>query len=172
MCNAWSNHRLLVACAGLDRDAYEATRTSFFPSIPLTLNHILTVDWYYLDALVKGGKGRSVFEPEYPMPAHADFAALAGAQRESDRALVDFVNRLDEGALDAPVDLERTDHVQVEKAVDVLFHLFSHQTHHRGQVHAMLAGTKVAPPQLDEYWLRAELPLREAELRELGLPLE
>jgi uncharacterized damage-inducible protein DinB len=50
-------------------------------------------------------------------------------------------------------------------------HLNVHQIHHRGQVHAMLAGTAVKPPQLDEFFMSEELPLREAELRELGLPL-
>ncbi|HEY4118899.1 MAG TPA: hypothetical protein VGM56_13630 [Byssovorax sp.] len=48
------------------------------------------------------------------------------------------------------------------------------QTHgqDRGQVQAMLSGTNVKPPQLDEFFLREELPLREADLRELGLPLD
>jgi uncharacterized damage-inducible protein DinB len=72
---------------------------------------------------------------------------------------------------DREIRLERSDHVQIERAVDVLLHLATHQTHHRGQAHAMLAGTSVAPPQLDEFFMREELPLREAELRELGLPL-
>jgi uncharacterized damage-inducible protein DinB len=31
----------------------------------------------------------------------------------------------------------------------VLAHFFNHQTHHRGQAHAMLASTRVAPPALD-----------------------
>ena len=68
--------------------------------------------------------------------------------------------------------LARGGHVQIEKARDVLMHLFVHQIHHRGQVHAMLAGTPVAPPQLDEFFLREELSLRENELKELDLPLE
>src|SRR6187200_2760004 len=29
--NAWANHRLLKACAGLPQAEFEATRTSFFP---------------------------------------------------------------------------------------------------------------------------------------------
>jgi uncharacterized damage-inducible protein DinB len=49
--NAWANHRLLDACARLSQEEFEATRTSFFPSIKATLNHIVTVDWYYVDAL-------------------------------------------------------------------------------------------------------------------------
>ena len=47
--NAWANHRLLKACGQLSQDAFAARRTSFFPSIKATLNHILTVDWYYLE---------------------------------------------------------------------------------------------------------------------------
>jgi hypothetical protein len=35
----------------------------------------------------------------------------------------------------------------------------------------MLAGTSVPPPQLDEFFLREELPLRRDELAELELPL-
>jgi uncharacterized damage-inducible protein DinB len=49
--NAWSNHRLLAACAVLSQDEFEATRVGFFPSLQLTLNHILLVDYYYLDGL-------------------------------------------------------------------------------------------------------------------------
>ena len=31
--NAWSNHRLLTACASLSQEEFEATRTGFFPSL-------------------------------------------------------------------------------------------------------------------------------------------
>ena len=74
--------------------------------------------------------------------------------------------------LEKAVKLERDDHVQVETVGRVLLHLFEHQIHHRGQVHAMLAGTAVKPPQLDEFFLREELPLRKRELEEIGLPVE
>jgi uncharacterized damage-inducible protein DinB len=53
----------------------------------------------------------------------------------------------------------------------VLNHLFVHQIHHRGQVHAMLAGTSVKPPQLDEFFLAQDEPLRRHELLALALPL-
>src|SRR5205823_4512666 len=49
--NASANHRLLTACCKLSQADFEARRTSFFPSIKATLNHNLTVDWYYIDAL-------------------------------------------------------------------------------------------------------------------------
>ncbi|HQZ45817.1 MAG TPA: DinB family protein, partial [Usitatibacteraceae bacterium] len=50
----------------------------------------------------------------------------------------------------------------------LLAHVFEHQIHHRGQVHAMLAGTPVAPPQLDEFFCANEADLRAADFAELG----
>ena len=47
-------------------------------------------------------------------------------------------------------------------------HLTQHQTHHRGQVHAMLAGTAVAPPQLDEFLMPSDAGFRSAEMAALG----
>ena len=58
--------------------------------------------------------------------------------------------------------------VQTESATRLLAHLFQHQIHHRGQAHAMLAGTSVKPPQLDEFFCANEAHLRAAELAELG----
>ena len=168
--NAWANHRLYGACAKLSHHDLHATRTSFFPTIIKTLCHNLIVDWYYLDALTNGGKGRSVFASEEPLSA---IEPLRAAQREADARLVAFAETLRAPAdLEKAVKLERDDHVQVETVGRVLLHLFEHQIHHRGQVHAMLAGTAVKPPQLDEFFLREELPLRKRELEEIGLPVE
>src|SRR5689334_17958646 len=125
--NAWSNHRLLRACAALSKEDWAARRTSFFPSLPDTLNHILIVDWYYLDALEHGGKGRSVFANEVPFP---ELAPLTKAQREADMRLVAFANALTEDRLREEVRLERADHIQVENVESTLMHLFTHQIHH------------------------------------------
>ena len=58
--------------------------------------------------------------------------------------------------------------VQRDAAAHVLQHLFMHQTHHRGQLHAMLSGTAVKPPQLDEFLMPSEPHLRTAEMAALG----
>ncbi len=58
--NAWANQRLLTACDKLSQADFVAHRTSFFPSIKATLNHILTVDWFYVDALERGLRGEPV----------------------------------------------------------------------------------------------------------------
>ena len=165
--NAWSSHRLLSACAGLSAADYGQRRVGFFPSIHLTLNHILIVDSYYVDALEGGGRGPALYADPAPC---ADFAALDAAQRAVDRRLVAWCNRLDAARLDGTVTLVRAGGGRHdERAADVLSHLFVHQIHHRGQVHAMLSGTPVAPPQLDEFFLAQDEPLRRAEHAALGL---
>jgi len=166
--NAWANHRLHNACAQLSDEEYRATRTSFFPSIHLTLNHILLVDWYYLDALDNGGRRwRELYAlGDEPCPT---FAELRREQTMADRRLIAYCEGLSDDRVDAIVILNRPgDRRYPEQAQDVLAHLFQHDIHHRGQVHAMLAGARVPPPQLDEFFLEQDAPLRAEEMRTLG----
>lgn len=174
--NAWSNHRLLKACARLTADEFTARRTGFFPSIKATCNHIVTVDWLYIDMLeraVQGRppnmEGRKFFEPAEPFD---DCAALAEAQRAADRRLIALCNGLDDAQLDGPVQVPRRDGIHVDRVARILAHLFQHQIHHRGQVHAMLSGTAVEPPQLDEFFCSNEVPLRAPDFAELGFTEE
>jgi uncharacterized damage-inducible protein DinB len=170
--NAWANQRLLAACGRLAQDDFLAPRVSFFPSLKATLNHNLTVDWYYVDALERALRGQPpetepmrFFTPEEPF---ATCAQLHAAQRAVDRRLVDACTGLTDDRLALPVPLQRRAGIRTETATRLLAHLFQHQIHHRGQAHAMLAGTTVKPPQLDEFFCANEAHLRAAELAELG----
>jgi uncharacterized damage-inducible protein DinB len=163
--NALSNHRLGLALAALTPGEWHAPRTGFFPSLARTLNHILAVDGYYLGAL-HGELGlREAYAAFRPCDSVAEWRPR---QRASDLRLVAFCDALDAAALDAWVQMPRADHVQRERAGHVLAHLFNHQTHHRGQAHAMLAGTAVAPPQLDEFMMPSEAHLRGADMQAFG----
>lgn len=148
--NAWANHRLLTACATLSAQALDARRASFFPTIIHSLNHILTVDWFYVGGVENGSVDYGVFADEFPCP---DFADLDREQRAVDRRLIAVCDDLDEARLAETVDLIRDTWTQTERRDRILLHLFQHQIHHRGQVHAMLSGTSVQPPQLDEFFL-------------------
>jgi uncharacterized damage-inducible protein DinB len=167
--NAWANHRLLRACAALTQAEFEAPRTGFFPSIQATLNHNLVVDRFYVDALEGGTLGRAAFADRLPCRT---VSALHPAQAAVDRRMIAVCEALDdssgEGGAGRIVAVYRPDHVQRERADRLLLHLFQHQVHHRGQAHAMLSGTAVAPPQLDEFFAEGEAPLRAAEFAELG----
>ncbi|MCB5200926.1 DinB family protein [Neorhizobium sp. T786] len=165
--NAWANYRLLNACSQLRKEELAEPRVSFFPSIIHTLNHILTVDWLYIGALEGNCIGDAAFDPEIPFPLLVD---LDREQRAADRRLIDLCRQLDSTTIGTEVQIPRHSHIQVERADRVLLHLFQHQIHHRGQVHAMLSGTSVPPPQLDEFFPAdpSEQALRRQDFAELG----
>ncbi len=174
--NAWANHRLLRACCELTAEEFAAKRTSFFPSIKATLNHILTVDWFYVEMLERSRDGLQPhenpgrhFEPEEPF---ADCAALSKAQHQSDLRLIGYCEGLRDSQLDDVVATLRAQGLVRDRARRILAHLFEHQIHHRGQVHAMLAGTRVKPPQLDEFFSTGEAALRVKDFAELGFTEE
>jgi uncharacterized damage-inducible protein DinB len=174
--NAWANHRLLRACGELTPQEFVAPRTSFFPSIKATLNHILTVDWYYLEILERSLAGLAPhpdphrhFRPEEPFEACAD---ISREQHAADRQLIALCAGLDDGRLDDLVRLPRRAGEQRDRVRRILAHLFEHDIHHRGQVHAMLAGTAVKPPQLDEFFCTGEAELRAGDFAELGFDEE
>ena len=162
--NALANVRLHRACAALRPSEFEAKRVSFFPSIKATLNHILTVDWFYVDALEGGTLGLKAFDIEEP---YDRLDELSQEQADVDRRLVALCEALTPEIAMRIIDIQRDGRIQRERADDVLNHLFQHQTHHRGQVHAMLAGTSVAPPQLDEFVVSDDARFRDAELMAL-----
>lgn len=164
--NLWANHRLLNACASLSQEDFVAKRTSFFPSLRATLNHILIVDRFYIDAMEGGTLGPAAWADPEPC---ATLPALHAAQEEIDRRLIAVVEATGPGDLERIVKVHRRVRVQRERLDRLLLHLFQHQIHHRGQAHAMLSSTKVAPPQLDEFFAVEEVELRAEEFAALGL---
>jgi len=163
--NAWANERLLAACAGLDEAAFNAPRTGFFPSLAATLNHILTVDWFYVDALEGGALGPAAWADETPCRT---VARLHAEQRAVDARLIAVCDGLTERSLNEDAHVHRGQSVQTERRDRLLLHLFEHQIHHRGQAHAMLSSTDIKPPQLDEFFCAGESPLRAPEFARLG----
>ena len=163
--NRLANFRLHQACLQLSQEAFVARRASFFPTLRATLNHIYIVDRFYIDALRGGTLGLAAFVEEEPFPA---MQALQGAQTELDETLIVFVDGLDEDGLAAIVNIHRGARIQQDRCDDVLSHLFQHQTHHRGQAHAMLSGTAIKPPQLDEFIVGDDAKARKEEMDALG----
>ena len=164
--NRLANLRLHTAMAGLSQAELHAPRVSFFPTLMATLNHILGVDQYYIGVLHGQTDGAQVWAAFVDA---VDLVDLAERQRISDERLIRWLAAADGVALDRAVRMPRQGgRVQVDAAAHMLQHLFMHQVHHRGQVHDMLSGTAVAPPQLDEFLMPSEPHLRTAEMASLG----
>ena len=147
--NTWQNESLYGAASELDDAARRADRGAFFGSIHRTLNHVLWGDHVWLSRFADHPA------PEVAIPAsgdtHESWAALCAAREETDAFLRDWT-----GAL-APADLEG-DMTWFSQAIGrdvtrprwvLVTHLFNHQTHHRGQVHAMLTAAGARPQDTD-----------------------
>jgi len=166
--NCLANRRLLRAVAQLSDAEFHAARTSFFPSLALTLNHVLNVDHYYIAALEGDAAMRNVWASYVPAQTAVE---LAQRQDASDERLIAFCAGLQPGDEERIVAFDRDagiEHGPREPVGRVLAHLFMHQTHHRGQAHAMLAGTSLKPPQLDDFILLGDKVHREADMASLG----
>ncbi|MFG6465196.1 DinB family protein [Roseateles sp. BYS87W] len=166
--NRLANHRLLHAVAQLGEAEFHAPRTSFFPSLALTLNHVLNVDHYYIAALHGDADMRHIWARYVPARTAQE---LAERQAVSDERLITFCARLEPDDDRRVVAFDRGSGIESgprEPLGRVLAHLFMHQTHHRGQAHAMLAGTSVKPPQLDDFILLGDDKHRVEDMAALG----
>lgn len=119
----------------------------------------------YVDATKGGRLGAAAWADEEPCKTAPH---LRAAQADVDWRLMPVVDGLDADGLDRIVAVHRETHVQRERMDRLLLHLFQHQVQHRGQAHAMLSGTSVAPPQLDEFFPAGEAELRAPDFEALG----
>lgn len=89
---------------------------------------------------------------------YEDLAALTEARRVEDERLVSFGENLTDAQLEAAIEYRTVNgSPQQHQLRELLAHLFNHQTHHRGQAHAILTalGTK-DPDSLDVLWMLRE----------------
>jgi len=144
--NRWANRRIYGAVAQLDVEEFHAPRAGFFPSIPKTLNHMVVTDRIWMGRFVGTlSDHKSLDEAPYD-----DFAALTAAREAEDQRIIAFFKALPQSRIDAVFDYKNTaGEPKSAEMLPVLAHFFNHQAHHRGQAHAMLSSTRVAPPAID-----------------------
>jgi uncharacterized damage-inducible protein DinB len=160
--NAWCNERLYDAAATVSDADYRADRGAFFKSLHGTLNHLLLGDRIWMNR----------FTGEFELPKslgeilYDDFAALRADRLKMDASIIRYINGLTEADLgktiryrtfSRPADIEQV----LAPALD---HFFNHQTHHRGQAHALLSSI-VGPDRTPSF----DLIIYQRETGEGGL---
>lgn len=144
--NRWVNRRFYGLLAGLDDAERKRDRRAFFGSIHHTLNHLLVVDRLWLDRL----QGRSNEIRGLDQVLHEDFGELREARERMDERIIGYVEGLDAAALARPLRYEFISGSVAETPVHLLLiTLFNHQTHHRGQIHALMTQAGLKPSDSD-----------------------
>lgn len=135
--NAWCNERLYDAAAAVSDADYRADRGAYFKSLHGTLNHLLVGDRIWMKRFTGAGEQPSSLDAIL----YDDFEALRAARRSQDILISRYIDGLDDEALTRMVRYRTVVNPQtIEQALaPALDHFFNHQTHHRGQAHALLS---------------------------------
>jgi uncharacterized damage-inducible protein DinB len=145
--NAWANRRLYDAAAQLSIEQYRADRGAFFQSVHGTLNHLLATDRIWMRRFTGEGEAPNRLDAIL----FETFDGLRAAREAEDQRIVGFVEGLDDGRIAGTIKYRRVSSAEEfeQQLAPALAHWFNHQTHHRGQVHAVLTGLVGAAPELD-----------------------
>lgn len=134
--NRWANARIYEAASELDEDQLVRDTGAFFGSLIGTLNHVLVADRIWLRRFT--GEGNAPTQLDTIL--HPDLIGLTGARVAEDERIVDWITSLSKEDLAGRFTyLTVTDMRTIsQRLAPALAHFFNHQTHHRGQAHAIL----------------------------------
>ena len=145
--NQWANDRIYAAASGLSEEDLRRDVGAFFHSMHGTLNHLYVTDVIWMSRF------RGLPNPPWTLDhiAHGPLTELAARRKLLDRDIRGYVLSLSDADLEEEFTYSRvTDPAPVTQILrEALAHFFNHQTHHRGQAHAILSVTGHAPPPLD-----------------------
>ncbi|MEM7683786.1 MAG: DinB family protein [Pseudomonadota bacterium] len=152
--NSWANCRVFDAVYGLADEVFRRDLGAFFHSLHGTLNHIYVAD------LVWMSRFRGLPNPPWKLShiAHDEPGELRRRREALDRDIIGYTGALTEKQLAAEFSyITMTDHTRMTQSLSpALAHFFNHQTHHRGQCHAMLTQIGADAPALDLVFFQRE----------------
>lgn len=152
--NAWANRKLYAACSELSEEERRRDLGAFFRSLHGTLNHMLVAD------VIWTARFRGAPNPPWTLDheAHAVFDELRAARESMDEDIERLCAEFTHEAMASDFTYRNTSGKEfTQPLTEALTHFFNHQTHHRGQCHAMLTRLTGAAPEFDLiYFLREE----------------
>jgi uncharacterized damage-inducible protein DinB len=151
--NTEMNRRLYDAAAKLGDAERKADCGAFWKSLHGTLSHILWGDQQWMSRFDNWPK------PAVPQKQSAtmieDFAALRAQRETADADITAWANKLDQTTIDRDFTwYSGANKREMTRPYGVLItHFFNHQTHHRGQAHALLTARGIDPGETDLPWV-------------------
>jgi uncharacterized damage-inducible protein DinB len=141
--NAWANARLYRMANQLPDQTYRKDVGAYFKSLHGTLNHLLATDRIWMYRLT--GAGSHVTRLDTIL--FDDLPSLTAARRLEDERILHFVRDTTDEQFEELWDYRTMNGTpQRERRREILAHLFNHETHHRGQAHAILTFLGVKEP--------------------------
>lgn len=147
--NAWQNRSLCTAAATLDDAARRQDRGAFFKSIHGTLCHLLWADRMWLSRFA--GTPKPTVRIHESGGLVQDWDDLVVERKAFDATITDWADTLSQNWLSGDLSwFSGATQREMSKPIGLLVtHMFNHQTHHRGQVHAMLTAAGAKPEDTD-----------------------
>jgi uncharacterized damage-inducible protein DinB len=134
--NTLANRRLYDAAAGLADTERKRDVGAFFGSLHGTLNHLLIGDRIWLARF----EGRDSPSSGLDAILHESFDDLRQARSAMDARIERFFAAPPDGFFQRPVRYVNNEgRVFEDRPSLIVPHFFNHQTHHRGQAHAILS---------------------------------
>lgn len=155
--NAWQNQSLFHAAAGLTHEAREMDRGAFFGSIRATLSHLMWGDLIWITRLEGGeGPGGTITDS----PQRFDWPTLWAERPKLDARIAAWAWMVTPDELAGEIGWHSfaLGRALSKPTAECVMHLFNHQTHHRGQVHAMLTAAGARPDDTDIPFMPDEVP--------------
>ena len=148
--NSWQNGQLVPVLEAMDASELTCDRGSFFGSILGTANHLLWGDQIWMSRFDKGVDAPAGGIPSSPQ-LHPTVGSWSAQRFWLDGRIRIWADNLK--AIDLEGDLSwysgaLGQDVTAPLAMTVM-HFFNHQTHHRGQLHAMLTAAGQKAPVSD-----------------------
>ncbi|MEM6375089.1 MAG: DinB family protein [Pseudomonadota bacterium] len=148
--NLWQNEQIRQALEDQPANLLSEDRGAFFGSILGTLSHLLWGDLMWMARFEAGldAPGGTLAESARMV---SDFRRWQKMRRETDKTLCAWAAALPEEALQGDlVWFSAAAQKEMRSPLGLcVAHMFNHQTHHRGQVHAMMTAAQLRAPVSD-----------------------